>query len=181
MVLYSYPTFGHIAGQGCRLTVENFSQEEKPLDGRRLRIGGCNMRKMQSLRLGLVVMALAAMLCSANAAWGQDVTATITGTITDASGAPLAGASVTAKDTERGTVWMSTTNEAGIYNLLRLPVGTYELKAEAKGFQATVHSAFTLVLNQTARVDIQMQVGALSETVRVTSEIPLLQSQTAEV
>src|SRR5713101_2658078 len=118
MVLYSYPTFGHIAGQGCWFLVENFSQEEKRLDGRRLRIGGMNMRKMQSLGLGLVFMALVALLCSANAAWGQDVTASITGTVSDPSGAPIVGATVTAKETDRGTVWTGQTNEAGIYSLL---------------------------------------------------------------
>ncbi len=181
VVLYSYPTFGHIAGQGCRLTVEKFSQEEKPLGGRRLRIGGINMRKMRSLWLGLVFVALVALLCGANAAWGQDVTATITGTITDASGAPLAGASVTAKDMDRGTVWPTTTNTEGIYNILRIPVGSYSLRVEAKGFQTALYPPFTLVLNQTARVDVQMKVGAVAETVEVTGETPLLQTQSTEV
>jgi hypothetical protein len=128
-----------------------------------------------------MIFALVALLCSANAARSQDVTATITGTITDSSGAPLAGATVTAKDMDRGTVWPATTNTEGIYNILRIPVGSYSLKAEAKGFQTALHPPFTLVLNQTARVDIQMKVGAVTETVEVTSEIPLLQSQTAEV
>jgi len=59
------------------------------------------MRKMQSLGWGLVFVALAALLCSANPAWGQDVTATITGTVSDPSGAPIVGATVTAKDTDR--------------------------------------------------------------------------------
>src|SRR5882762_1343010 len=181
VVLYSYPTFGHIAGQGCKLTVEKFSQEEKPLEGRRLRIGGINMRKMRSLWLGLVFLALVSLLCGANAAWGQDVTATITGTITDASGAPLAGASVTAKDMDRGTVWPTTTNTEGIYNILRIPVGSYSLRVEAKGFQTALYPPFTLVLNQTARVDVQMKVGAVAETVEVTGETPLLQTQSTEV
>src|ERR1700716_211261 len=100
LVLYSYAPTGPIASQGCRLTVENFNQEEKPLDGQRLRIGGIKMRKMQSLGLGLVFMALVvALLCTANPAWGQDVTASITGTVTDPSGAPIVGASVIAKET----------------------------------------------------------------------------------
>src|SRR5258708_10838643 len=113
MVLYRYTPFGHIAVPGCRLGVEKSSQEEKRLDSQRLRSGGMNMRKTQSLGLGLVLMALVAMLCSANVAWGQDVTATITGTITDARGAPLAAASVTAKDMDRGTLWPATTNTHG--------------------------------------------------------------------
>src|SRR6266849_1445205 len=139
------------------------------------------MKKLQTLGLGLFLMTLVALLCSANAAWGQDVTATITGTITDSSGAPLAGATVTAKDTDRGTVWSATTNESGIYNILRIPVGSYSLKVEAKGFQTALYPAFTLVLNQTARVDVQMKVGAVAETVEVTGETPLLQTQSTEV
>jgi hypothetical protein len=139
------------------------------------------MRKMQSLRLGLVLMAMVALLCSANAAWGQDVTATITGTITDGSGAPLAGATVTAKDMDRGTAWPATTNTEGIYNIFRVPVGSYSLKVEAKGFQTALYPPFTLVLNQTARVDVQMKVGAVTETIEVSGEMPLLQTQTTEV
>src|SRR5260370_14085820 len=154
VVLYSYSSFGHIAGLGCRLPVENFSQEEKPLDGRRVRIGGINMRKMQSLGLGLVFVTLVALLCSANPAWGQDVTATITGTVSDPSGAPIVGASVTAKDTDRGTLHTAQTNEAGVYNVVRVPVGTYDVKVEAKGFQTSLVSSVTLLLNQTARIDV---------------------------
>src|SRR5260370_3776040 len=119
-------------------------------------------------------MAVVGILCSANVARGQDVTATITGTITDASGAPLAGATVTAKDMDRGTVWPATTNPEGIYNILRIPVGSYSLRVEAKGFQTTLFPPFTLVLNQTARIHVQMKVGAITETVQVSGETPLL-------
>jgi len=84
-------------------------------------------------------MALVALLCSANAAWGQDVTATITGTVSDPSGAPIVGASVTAKEIDRGTIWTAQTNEAGLYILVRIPIGAYELKAEIKGFKTAVH------------------------------------------
>jgi len=139
------------------------------------------MKRIQSMGLGMAVCALAALLFGANAAWGQEVTATITGTITDASGAPLAGASVTAKDMDRDTVWPATTNADGIYNILRIPVGSYSLRVEAKGFQTTLFPPFTLVLNQTARIDVQMKVGSVTETVQVSGETPLLQTQSTEV
>src|SRR5438445_8012860 len=96
------------------------------------------MRKMQSLGWGLVCLALLTLLCTGNAARAQDVTAAITGTVTDPSGAALAGATVTAKETDRGTIWTAQTNEAGIYSLLRIPIGTYELRAEMKGFKTAV-------------------------------------------
>jgi hypothetical protein len=139
------------------------------------------MRRMRCLGLGMAICALAVLLCGANRAWGQDVTATITGTVTDASGAPLVGATVTAKDMDRGTLWPATTNTDGIYNILRIPVGTYSLKVESKGFQTALHPPFILVLNQTARVDVQMKVGAVTESVEVTSETPLLQTESTEV
>ena len=139
------------------------------------------MRKMQSLGLGLVFVALVALLCSANPAWGQDVTATITGTVSDPSGAPIVGASVTAKETDRGTVWTGQSNEAGIYSLLRIPIGKYELKAEMKGFKTAVVPPFTLDLNQTARVDFKMAVGQVTEAIEVSSEAPLLQADSAAV
>jgi hypothetical protein len=114
-------------------------------------------------------------------AWGQEVTATIVGTISDPSGAPIANADVVATDTERGTVWPTKTTSSGTYNLLRLPVGNYTVKVTAPGFQTSTHSAFTLVLNQTARVDVQMKVGQVSESVQVTGEAPVLQTQDAQV
>jgi hypothetical protein len=136
---------------------------------------------MYSLGLGIVICALVAMLCGANPAWGQDVTASVTGSVTDSSGAPLAGALVTAKDMDRGTTWPSTTNNDGLYNILRIPVGTYSLRVEAKGFHTTLIPPFTLVLNQTARIDVQMKVGSVTETVQVTGVAPVLQTESTEV
>ena len=139
------------------------------------------MRKTRYLGLVIIICALAALFYGANASRGQDVTAAITGTVTDSSGAPLAGATVTAKDVDRGTTWPTTTSSEGIYNILRIPVGTYTLTVEAKGFQTAQHAPFTLVLNQTARIDVQMRVGAVSATVEVTGEAPLLQTESTEV
>jgi hypothetical protein len=139
------------------------------------------MKRLQSVRLIALCFALLALLCGVHAASAQDVTATITGTITDPAGAPLVGAIVTAHDTERGTNWSSVTNESGIYNIIRIPVGTYDLKVESKGFQTSAVAPFTLVLNQIARVDVQMKMGSVSETVEVSGDTPVLQTQSAEV
>ena len=68
--------------------------------------------------------------------WAQEVTASITGKVTDPSGGAVANAKVTATDTERGTVWPAVTNSEGIYTLPRVPVGTYTVKVESPGFQA---------------------------------------------
>ena len=129
----------------------------------------------------LVLLGLVGIVGMVTPAMGQDVTAGIVGTVTDASGAPINGARVTARDTDRGTVWTATTSDAGVYNIAQLPVGTYEVRVAASGFQTAVHPPFVLVLNQTARVDVQMKVGKVSETIEVSGETPILQTQTTEV
>jgi Carboxypeptidase regulatory-like domain len=113
--------------------------------------------------------------------WGQQTTASITGTVEDAAGAALNDTTVTARDTARGTSSTTKTTQGGAFNFNNLPIGTYELKAEAPGFDTAVQPPITLVLNQRARVDFKMKVGAVSNTVQVTSEAPQLQSDTTQV
>jgi len=137
---------------------------------------------MKRLSWGLLLATVIGALVAATIpAMGQEVTAAIVGTVTDPSGAPVQGASVTAMDTERGTVWTGKTNDTGGYNLLRLPIGRYTVKVSAQGFQSAVQPPFTLVLNQTARVDVQLKVGQVSETVEVSGAAPILQTQSTEV
>ena len=135
-----------------------------------------------SIRVGLGLLLLGMVLgMLAGSAWSQEVTAAIVGTIVDPTGAPIPGATVTVTDVDRGTQLVATTNETGAYNVPRIPVGNYQLKVSAKGFQTAVHPAFTLVLNQTARIDVPMKVGQVSETVEVSSSSPLLQTQSTEI
>jgi hypothetical protein len=142
--------------------------------------GGLAMR--HSVRLGVELLLLVVVLgMVAGPAWSQEVTAAIVGTVTDPSGAPITGATVMVTDVDRGTQLAATTNDAGAYNVARIPVGNYQLKVSAQGFQTAVHSAFTLVLNQTARIDVPMKVGQISETIEVTSSAPLLQTQSTEI
>ena len=135
----------------------------------------------QSMRVGFAVLLVIGVLGVLQPAWSQEVTASIVGSVTDPSGAPIKDADVTVTDVERGVVRSAKTNDAGAYNVTRLPPGSYQLKVSAPGFQTNVHQAFTLVLNQTARVDVQMSVGAVSETVEVSGEAPVLQTERTEV
>ncbi len=152
--------------------------EAAPAEVLRERPKGVAMKKKMCLGTALLV---AVLLVSGGSAFAQDITGTITGTVMDPSGAALAGATVTAKETDRGTIWTAETNEAGIFSLLRVPIGAYEMRAEAKGFKTAFHPAFTLNLNQTVRVDFKMTMGQVSETIEVTSEVPLLQADSAQV
>ncbi|HXP09400.1 MAG TPA: TonB-dependent receptor [Acidobacteriaceae bacterium] len=129
-------------------------------------------------------LALVMALCTLGAgfsAWAQQITASITGTVEDSAGAALADASVTARDTERGTSNTTKTNQGGVFNFSNLPIGTYEVKAEAPGFDTAVQPPIVLVLNETARLNFKMKVGAVSNTVQVSSEAPQLQADTTQV
>jgi Carboxypeptidase regulatory-like domain len=111
----------------------------------------------------------------------QEVTAAFTGRVTDPSGSPIAGAKVTATDTQRGTQWPTVTNNDGNYSIPRIPVGTYTVRVENQGFQAAQQSNITLVLNQVARLDFQLQVGNVSQSVEVTAAAPLLQTESTQL
>jgi hypothetical protein len=114
-------------------------------------------------------------------ALAQDVTATVTGTVTDQSGAPVVGATVTAKSVERGTTFTGTTNDVGLYRITQLPVGNYDLRIEKTGFQTAVHAAFTLALNQIARLDVELKVGQVSDTIEVTAAAPILKTEATQI
>src|SRR5215469_9257825 len=137
--------------------------------------------KLKDFAPRILILAIASSAVFESAAWAQEVTAAITGKISDPSAAAIAGAAVTARDTERGTVWKTVTNMEGTYNLPRLPIGTYELRVEATGFQTILRPPFHLELNQTARLDFTMMLGQVSQTLEVTSVTPLLQTETTQV
>ncbi|HKU19487.1 MAG TPA: TonB-dependent receptor [Terriglobales bacterium] len=136
---------------------------------------------LRPMRFGVVLLALVTFLAALPMAWAQEVTANIVGTIKDPSGAPVPGATVNATDTARGTVYSTKTNDVGAYNISRIKVGSYTLKASAAGFQTVEYPAFTLVLNQTARIDISLKVGQVNQTVVVTGEAPLLETENTMV
>jgi hypothetical protein len=121
------------------------------------------------------------LLVATGTGWSQGATAAINGQISDSTGAAIPNATVTAKDLDRGTVWPSTSDQSGYYNLPRLPIGRYELRVEAKGFQAAVRSSVELVLDQVAKLDFQLQVGQITQVMEVTSAAPLLQTENTQV
>lgn len=128
----------------------------------------------------LSLFLLIALVCAVTMQ-AQEVTAAITGMVTDPSGAAVAGAKVTATDLDRGSVFPTTTSSDGSYNLPRLPIGRYDLKIENAGFQTAVKHDIKLVLNQVADISVQMQLGNVSQTVEVTTAAPLLQTEQTQV
>jgi hypothetical protein len=113
--------------------------------------------------------------------YGQTVTATIVGTITDATGAAVAGASISAESAQTGLSRSATTNSLGDYRLPSLPTGLYRISIESPGFKRLAIDQVELVVDQTLRVDGVLQVGEVVETVEVSAATPLVASETSLV
>jgi len=137
--------------------------------------------RQPSTALCFFLLVLVAVTGAFQCAWSQEVTASITGTVTDPSGAAVTGAAVTATSQERGQSYTVVSNDSGLYRIAQLPVGTYSLKVEKSGFSSVSHPAFVLALNQVARVDVAMKLGQASETVEVTSAAPILETDVTQV
>ncbi len=129
----------------------------------------------------IFVLYLLCFLALSTSLHAQQVTAAITGKVVDPSGGALVGAKVVATDKDRGTEWPTATNGDGVFNLPRLPIGTYNVKVSAAGFQSAVQSNILLDMNQVARLDFTMTVGNITQTIEVTSAAPLLQTQSTEL
>jgi hypothetical protein len=117
------------------------------------------------------------MLAYASASHGQ-VTAAISGTVVDRSGAGVSGTAITVTSVETGGRRTTTTDEAGNYRVLALPLGNTEVKAEKIGFTPVNRTGLTLQLDQNAIVDFQLDVGPLVSTVTVSEQAPLVNATT---
>lgn len=118
------------------------------------------------------------MLLTAGLCWTQVNNASLTGLVTDPSGAVVPGATVTLTNTGTNVSQTSTTSNAGYYEFPVVLVGTYKLKIEKQGFQSAV-SDVTLDVGQRGRLDIPLKVGSSGESVTVEGSVPLLSTQDA--
>ncbi len=109
----------------------------------------------------------------------QNFRAQITGVVTDSTGAVIPGADVTATNIDTGVKQTAQTNAEGIYRLLNLLPGKYRVEAESPGFRRFVQKSVTLRVGDNVDLSIKLAVGQVTEEVTVTSEAPLLESQTA--
>ena len=124
----------------------------------------------------LALLALTASLCMA-----QVTSGTILGAVVDNSGAPVPNAQVTITEVNKGTSQTYATDELGNYNAPFLTPGLYTVSVERQGFKKEVRSGVELQVDQKARIDVTLQVGAISETVEVTASAPLVRSESAEL
>ena len=130
--------------------------------------------------LGTAVLLMAVLLGFSQPARGQAVNATVLGTVTDSSGAPVANVKLTITEVNTGISRNSSTNESGNYVVPDLPPGTYTVTAELSGFKRASRAGFDVIVNSTERVDLVLQPGNVSETITVEAETPILQTERSD-
>src|SRR6201982_4107114 len=128
-------------------------------------------------RTVLMILLLAAFLPAAYA----QVSASIKGIVTDASGAAVPGATVTIRNVETGTLRSSATDDAGRYLVLALHVGEYQVRIARAGFRDAVRSGILLVVGQEASVDLQLQIGTVTSELTVRSDAPMVTTSTKDI
>jgi hypothetical protein len=133
------------------------------------------LKKLRLLILPILILGLSTSL------FGQAVSGTLLGTISDPSGANVPGARITAVEAATGTTHQSITNESGNFTIPNLPPGTYTITVEANGFKKDTHQNVDLLTNTSTRVDVTLVTGSVSETVLVTTAPALLQTDRADI
>src|SRR5829696_5455074 len=133
---------------------------------------------MLSKRIALLM--LVAALLATPSALGQS-TATVQGTVTDSKGAVLPNATVVVKNKNTSTERTTQTDSDGVYQVAALPVGVYSMEVRVQGFKTQVADQVTLEVAKTVVQNFQMDVGAISEQVLVSSDVPVIETATTSV
>src|SRR5260370_6643939 len=123
----------------------------------------------------VVLLALAVPVCA------QQTTATLLGTVSDASGASVPGVAVKAVNLATNVTRETVSDDGGAYSLPNLPPGNYRITATKSGFQASRVDNVTLQVEQVARLDLKLEVGSVNETVNVSASAAVLQTETSSV
>ena len=111
-----------------------------------------------------------------NAVFAQDITARIDGQVTDPAGAVVPKATVTLTNTKTGEVKTVESNDEGSYTLTQIQPGTYDLSVKAAGFKEYLSKSMELSVNDRKTINIPLETGAVTESVTVTTEAPLIQT-----
>src|SRR5947207_3273676 len=137
---------------------------------------------LTSHRTAMVLLTVTSLLLPVSrSVHAQSVTAILVGTISDQSGAAVPKATLSLTRTGTNLRRTVVSNEKGDFTIPNLEPGSYQLIGEHEGFKRTVLEGIELLVNQTARVDVVLQVGAVAESVEVTGATPLVESETSSV
>jgi hypothetical protein len=129
----------------------------------------------------LLLCGLLIAVVSGPRVFGQAVTATLVGQVSDAAGAAVGTAEVTITQQQTGVTTARMTNESGNYEFTFLPPGIYTVSVKHEGFDVTVIKEVHVAVNTTVRVDAKLNVGSLSQSVTVNDRAPMLQTDRADV
>ncbi|MFN7919718.1 MAG: carboxypeptidase regulatory-like domain-containing protein [Bryobacteraceae bacterium] len=124
---------------------------------------------------------LALIFLSSICAWAQTSTGSITGTVTDSSGAVVPNARIAIRNAGTGTHMDAVSNAEGNYTALLLPPGAYDLNVTAQGFKSFEQTGIRVRVQQQARVDVVLQVGGISESVSVQADAAVVEATTSSV
>src|SRR5262249_39826578 len=134
---------------------------------------------MKRLKVHPIMMLSGALMAFAATALGQ--TAQVTGRISDQSGAVVPGAQVTVTNQKTGIGRDSVSNGEGYFTIPLLPPGEYRIGVKKDGFKPVVRPDVALNVEQVARLDFTLETGAVSDTVTITSDAPLMNTETSSV
>src|SRR5690348_7282840 len=139
------------------------------------------MRTVHTLCSPSKLALLAAVTClAATSAFSQSQTGSLSGTVVDATGASVQGATVTARKNDTGLTLATTTTQDGLYVFPAVPAGTWSLAVEKPGFRRVAQDNIEIFIAQRQTVNISLQVGDTRQTVEVTSQQTLLDLETSE-
>ncbi len=136
---------------------------------------------MRAKRSGVFVRLMLFAAVAAMRLAGQGDRGEITGTVMDGSGAVVPAVQITATQTSTNVSYKTVSNTAGDFTIPSLPVGTYQVKAEAPGFKIGIVANVAITPGTTARVDFKLEIGTAQQTVEVTASAQLLQTENARV
>ena len=131
--------------------------------------------------MGRLSGSVLALLLLCGACFGQNGLSRISGSVTDPSGAVIAGADVTARDEATGIVYNQRTTDAGLYSFPSLPLGPYSITVEAAGFKKYTRSGNVLEVSTPLAVNIALEVGASTDTVSVEASAEALETSNAAI
>ena len=121
------------------------------------------------------------VLSTAATSFSQSSRGTIAGTILDASGAAVQGATITATGVETGAVYKTTSTDTGAYRIPEMQLGTYNISVAATGFKTSEQKGVVVQINTTSSLDVTLEPGEVTQTVTVNADTPTLQTETSDI
>lgn len=158
--------------------MDTLSSEAQHVILRRNGLGKTSPFPRWNLVIGLTVLLL---IATGQSLFGQGITGSITGTVTDSTGATITGATVTVIQISTNATRTVTTSDAGSYTVTQLAPGHYNVKVDKDGFDASQQNNITLAIDQVAKIDVTLNVGSNKQTISVTAESPVIQTETSSV